>query len=166
MTLIQEKYFLLAISRLLSAHPNGLAYQEIVDSILKYCGKDKLSPHKYYYRKHFKELVRRIAEELKETLTTAGIHTTLYRWFLKEMSSHHSSSSTSGGAHPSSSSSFFSGNFGGSSLNNNNNQNDDEELAQLQPDNLVKSFTPEDICIQESCNAAEYRLIQSNVTGL
>jgi hypothetical protein len=161
-TLIQEKFFLLAISRLLSSHPNGLAYQEIVDAILKYCGKDKLSPHKYYYRKHFKELIRRIAEEVKETLTTAGINTTLYRWFLRETSSHHQSSSSSSG---SSSSSFFSGNFGGSSLNNSNQQNDDEELAQLQPDNLVKSFSPEDVCIQESCNAAEYRLIQSNVTG-
>jgi hypothetical protein len=38
--------------------------------------------------------------------------------------------------------------------------------AKYSMENLARSFTPEDVCIQESCNAAEYRLLQSNITDM
>lgn len=46
----------------------------------------------------------------------------------------------------------------------------EDEAAELERrysvDELVKNFTPEDVCLQESCNAAEYRLFQEHITDI
>eukprot|EP01032_Pedospumella_encystans_P014645 gene14645-16801_t len=47
---------------------------------------------------------------------------------------------------------------------------DADEAADLErrfsPEELAKTFTPEDVCLQESANAAEYRLFQQHITDL
>jgi len=40
------------------------------------------------------------------------------------------------------------------------------ERKSLSAEDIAKSFTPEDVCLQEACNAAEYRFFQQHISDL
>jgi hypothetical protein len=47
---------------------------------------------------------------------------------------------------------------------------DPDEAAEMEkkysPEEIAKQFSPEDVCLQESCNAAEYRLFRQHVNDV
>ncbi len=51
----------------------------------------------------------------------------------------------------------------GRGSNSHNNTNQSQPLRLLTEEQYMKQFTPEDICLQESCNSAEYRLFRQHV---
>jgi len=130
-TVLQEKFYLLAAVRFLHAHFDGADFEDMQRSILKYCLKAKSSPHKGQHRMKLKAIVRKVGDEVKESSISGA------KWYLRDFSER---------------------------------AIDADDAADLErrfsPEELSRSFTPEDVCLQESCNAAEYRFFQQHITDV
>lgn len=113
LTNIQEKYFKLALTRLLLR--DNLSMPDIFRSLLKYSLTDKRSPQRAVIRKGFRDILHNIATEDKTG-----------HWSLKESG---------------------------------------DETAII-VDSLVRSLSPEEICLQEATAAGEYRLLQQFIPDI
>eukprot|EP01038_Epipyxis_sp_PR26KG_P009931 gene9931-13360_t len=130
---IQEKFYMLHASRFLHLKgDHGADYSELQKSILKYCLKDKIAPHKGQHRTKLKAILKMIADEVRDHSSNGGV-----KWIMKDFEQI---------------------------------ANDPHEATELEkkysPEELAKTFTPEDVCLQESCNATEYRLFQQHIVDL
>eukprot|EP01039_Chlorochromonas_danica_P011575 gene11575-12965_t len=124
----------------------GVIYEDLYRSVLKYLSKEKASPHKTHHRQRFKDLLKAFATE--EMDDSDG----LIKWFPLD---YVVNSSSGGGAGSSmmmeevEDSSVAGGGGAGSS-------------KRWTLESLIKEMTPEDVCLQEACNAAEYRLFHQD----
>ena len=131
-TQLQERFYLLATARYLQAKPDGADFSDLQRSLLKYCLKESVAPHKVQHRTLLRKVIKQVAEEIKDPV--AGV-----KWYTKDFQSKAGTLS----------------------------EMEIRDMEQrISPEELAKAFTPEDVCLQESTNAAEYRLFQQHVTDV
>jgi hypothetical protein len=136
---IQEKMFRLALARYLYTNPNGVEFKEAQDHILKF------SKRKHTFRdNYFKKILKSVGDEHQNIHKISSTGNIATKWFAKSYTLVAEASDDPSYA------------IGGKSAAN---------LDWLHPydhsynfDKLETSVFPEEVCVQESCNAGEYAL--------
>ena len=131
-TQLQEKMYMLAASRYLQAHFDGVDFSDLQRTILKYCGKASC-PHKAQHRSKLKDILKKVGDEEK------GSSSGTAKWYPRDVEGEKEDAE-------------------GFPL--------EGERKSLTTEDIAKSFTPEDVCLQEACNAAEYRFYQQHISDL
>ena len=144
-TSLQEKFYILTALRYLNIHFDGILYNDIEKNILKYCLKERNTPHKIQHRLKLKTIIKKITDEIKDN--------NVIKYYPKDFTITNNNNNNSN-----------SNNYYNNTSSNNNDIYDIERYYNI--DEIVRTFTPEDICLQESCNAAEYRLFQQYITDI
>jgi transcription initiation factor TFIID subunit 1 len=138
---VQERMLMLGIARYLLTMPNGANLTEIQDHILK-----------FYRRKRFLYGPGGIKKLLKDRIADEIITNSGKKWISKELVSHDGH-----GNHPS----YH------RTVDYDDYEEDTKNIEkQYTVEELIKSFTPEDVCLQESCNAAELRLLSYGIIDI
>jgi hypothetical protein len=63
---LQEKFYTLVAARYLRTNFEGIEFADLQKAVLKYCLKEKTAPHKSHHRNKLKDIIRKIADEVKE----------------------------------------------------------------------------------------------------